>query len=82
MATEDGPASANAEVKLWECQGKAERTLTGHTADVLAVAFSPDGELLATASQDQTIKLWNVPTGRALLTLRGHSGRLRSVPRK
>jgi WD40 repeat protein len=43
------------------------------------VAFSPDGKLLATGSWDQTIKLWEVDTGRCRATLRGHRGRINSV---
>lgn len=38
--------------------------LEGHTEDVTAVAFSQDGSLLASASFDQTIRLWNPTTGQ------------------
>ncbi|MEH1866510.1 MAG: serine/threonine-protein kinase [Nostoc sp.] len=48
-------------------------TLSGHTWAVLTVAFSPDGQTLATGSDDNTIKLWQVNTGQLICTLVGHS---------
>jgi WD40 repeat protein len=47
-------------------------TQTGHTDAILAVAFSPDGQLLASGSWDNTVKLWNPTTGSELATLKGH----------
>lgn len=47
-------------------------TLRGHSGDVDSVAFSPDGKRLATASNDQTAKVWDAESGKELLTLRGH----------
>jgi WD40 repeat protein len=46
---------------------------SGHSNVVKAIAFSPDGTWLASASDDSTIKLWDVASGRLLRTLVGHT---------
>jgi WD40 repeat protein len=46
---------------------------------VTAVAFSPDGQILATGSDDKTIKLWDLQTGVEIATLSGHDSYVQSV---
>jgi WD40 repeat protein len=55
------------------------RTLSGHTSCVNSVAFSPDGRLLASGSDDDTIKLWEVASGSLVRTLSGHTSYVTSV---
>jgi WD40 repeat protein len=54
-------------------------TLTGHEDPVRSVTISPDGQTLASGSEDNTIKLWNVKTGDLLCTLSGHESSVSSV---
>ena len=54
-------------------------TFEGHTDIVSNVAFRPNGVMLASASWDQTVRLWNVNTGRHLRTLTGHTSDVMSV---
>jgi WD40 repeat protein len=62
------------EVFLFDLTNGAERYhFTDHTLPVVGVAFSPDGRLLATASWDQTIRLWALTTGTLRHVLRGHT---------
>ncbi|OUL29163.1 serine/threonine-protein kinase [Nostoc sp. 106C] len=48
-------------------------TLKGHSSDVNSVAFANDGVTLASGSDDNTIKLWNLVTKKEIRTLKGHS---------
>ncbi len=60
-------------------QGYLQQTLVGHTQEVQSVAFSPDGQTLASGSTDGTVKLWNVNTGKAFRTLSGHTDSVWSI---
>ncbi len=49
------------------------RTLEGHSSPVLGCAFSPDNKLIASVSEDGTLKIWDVRTAEVIHTLEGHS---------
>ncbi len=64
-------SSADQLIRLWNYRtGQESRPLGGHLSAVNAVAFSPDGTLLASAGSDGSIRVWEVAGGRLLKTLR------------
>jgi len=50
---------------------RVELTLNGHTGPVFSAAFSPDGKRIATASADGTARIWDISTGKELLSVKG-----------
>jgi WD40 repeat protein len=59
--------------------GKELHCLTGHTQEVYAVAFSPDGRRALSGSQDRNVRLWDVETGKELRCFTGHTQEVWSV---
>ena len=57
---------------------REQNRLQGHSGSVWGVSFSPDGNTLASASDDRTVKVWT-REGELLHTLEGHSGIVRGV---
>ncbi len=54
-------------------------TLGGHGSEVNAVAFAPDGSLLASGSENKKVRLWDPRTGRLVRELTGHAGAVRAL---
>ncbi|XP_071849132.1 notchless protein homolog 1-like [Apostichopus japonicus] len=66
---------------LWhpETDKKSVARMTGHQQLINEVAFSPDTRLIASASFDKSVKLWDGRTGKFLASLRGHVNRVYQV---
>ncbi len=54
-------------------------TLKGHDDDVYMAVYSPDGSRIASASEDNTVKIWDVYSGECVKTLKGHTSDVFSV---
>ncbi|MGB3266483.1 MAG: CHAT domain-containing protein [Microcoleus sp.] len=67
---EQGHTQTNYQKKSW----KTEHTFTSHSDIIKSVAIHPDGQIFASCSLDQTIKVWNLTTGKLLENLTEHSG--------
>ena len=65
---------------LYDAQTCEELALfTEHKSSVFGVAFSPDGETLASAHLDEVVRLWSVQSRELLRSLKGHTNRVLSV---
>ena len=79
-------AGSDNDIKLWDpATGALVRTLTGHTDDVNAIDFSPDGSFLVSGAGgwddpgESSIRLWRVADGQLLDTLEGHGDWVNTV---
>src|SRR6476646_10148742 len=71
-----GPARSDQEDPA---EGALLLTPEGHGGGIFSVAFSPDGRRIASASRDNTVKLWDAVTGKELRTLKGHTNQVLRV---
>lgn len=68
------PADSFGELKLWDvATGKELATFAGHTREVNACVFSPDGTQIVSASSHTTMKLWDATTGKELASFASQS---------
>lgn len=73
-------------IKIWDVKNsQLLHTLSGHIDDVQTIAFSPDGQVLASGAGgwdnpgESTIKLWRVSDGKLLQTIAGHGDWVQKV---
>jgi WD40 repeat protein len=67
-------------MRLWDLKtGRLDRLIAAHSTAPNAVAFAPDGRMLAIACKDGGLGLWEVTTGRQIASLGTMTGQLRSV---
>lgn len=77
VLTLKGHGSSVETEEYYEAHARKERKVT--VAVVYCVAFSPDGKRLATGGADHAAKIWDLDSGRAILTLEGHNGHVQEV---
>src|SRR5262249_32008457 len=76
----DYPAFQNGEVRILDADtGREVMQLQGHTLLVSDLAFSPDGQRVATGSDDRTVRVWDLASGQEVLRLQGHTRAVASV---
>ena len=67
-------------ILLWDATtGEQLGTLAGHAGDVLGLAVSPDGSLMASAGFDKSVRLWNTESGEIIRIMTGHAGPVRGL---
>ena len=72
--------AAGLDIRLQDARtGEEKMLLTGHKWGMQSMALSPDGDILASGSEDMTIRLWDMHTGEHKKTLSGHKHRVYSV---
>ena len=67
------------QVRLWNTEGALIRMWVAHEAPIQKIAFSRDGQTIASSSSNGTIKLWDVNNGKFLASLVGHQGEVRAI---
>jgi WD40 repeat protein len=66
--------------RIWDVEtGRVIRSLTGHTATINDIEFSPNSQFIVSASSDNTARMWDVRTGSEILVLDRHRSQVNSA---
>ena len=67
-------------IAIWDLASRRfVQTLRGHTGSITAVAFSPDGQTLASGGRDKSVRFWNLSDGRETGRIESNPGSVRTV---
>ena len=66
-------------INLWDRQGLQLLNLEGHKSWIWDLAWTPDGQSIVSASEDQTLRVWNLELGNCVTQLNGHRDRIWQV---
>jgi WD40 repeat protein len=73
-----GGSNENFVAQLWTLDGRLVREYTGHSFQVISVAFAPNGKSILTGARDNTAKWWNL-NGQLIKEFKGFMGSVNSV---
>jgi U3 small nucleolar RNA-associated protein 13 len=66
-------SSQDKTIKLWDAKNLTLlKTMSGHRRGIWDIQFSPSDQLIASASGDNSLRVWSIATGQAVATLQGH----------
>src|SRR5919197_2319151 len=71
--------AATNDLTYWKTDAREVKTFRGHTHGVWTVAYSVDGQMLASGGVDRLVRIWDIETGRLLRSLRGHTHDVRAA---
>lgn len=73
------PAKRAASQTDWVPRAPAAHVLSGHRSPITSVAFHPQYSIIASSSEDATVKIWDWETGELERTLKGHTKAIQDV---